>query len=282
MRLSLLILLSLFACGGGGPTTATPLALQTFNPSLGVDLTASTTTVSGAWYRDLVPGTGNVVANGAMLNVDYTGWLPDGTMFGSSQNAGMTFTFVLGSGEVIQGWDEGLIGAKAGGTRQLIIPASLAYADQKRGNIPAYSNLVFQIIIHSATGAVPVEQTTFAASLNVDLAKSIKTANGVYVRDTTAGSGAAATTGQKLTVDYTGWLPDGTKFDASQDHNNTFSFSLGKREVIAGWDEGLAGVQAGATRQLVIPTQLAYGVNGQGSVPPYANLVFSVVVHSIK
>ncbi len=282
MRLSSLLLLVLAACGGGtsGPI---PLERQTFAPSLDVNLSASTRTKSGAYYRDLIPGTGTVVVtSGATLVVDYTGWLADGTLFGSSQSVGQTYTFVLDVGQAIAGWDEGLVGMLVGGTRQLVIPSALAYGPYKRGNIPADSNLVFQVVLHSATAAVSVEETTFAPSLDVNLAASSKTTNGVYLRDTVAGTGAVVATGQTMTVDYTGWLADGTKFDASQDHNSTFSFALGKGKVIAGWDEGLAGVQVGATRQLVIPTQLAYGAAGQGSIPPYANLVFSVVVHSAK
>jgi FKBP-type peptidyl-prolyl cis-trans isomerase len=283
MRSLLLLLLPVIACGGSGPTSAPPLSSQVFNPSLNVNLAASTMTPGGAYYRDLVVGTGATVITGSSVTVDYDGWLADGTHFGSSAADGSTFTFVLGDHQVLQGWEEGLAGVKAGGTRQLVIPAALGYGDRQRGNIPAYSNLVFQVVVRSATGPIPLEQTTFAASLAVDLAASTRTARGVYTRDTAAGSGAGAVAGQTLIVDYTGWLPDGTQFDSSQAHMKTFTFQLGKGTVIAGWDDGLIGVQAGATRQLVIPSELGYGAYGQGgTIPPYANLVFSVVVHTIQ
>ena len=282
MRLSSLLLLSLLACGGG-PTGPIPLEQQKFAASLGVDLAASSKTDTGVYYRDLVQGTGAAAIGCERLNVDYTGWLADGTQFGTS--VGVVpggFNFQLGDGTVIQGWEDGLPGVKAGGTRQLVIPSDLAYGHLKRGNIPPDSNLVFSIVVHSATGAVPIEQTTFAASLNVNLSASVKTAHGVYLRDTAAGTGAVAATGQTLKVDYTGWLADGTRFDASQDHGSSFSFMLGKGQVIPGWDEGLAGVAVGATRQLVIPSSLAYGCYGPGIVPANATLVFSVVVHSAQ
>lgn len=283
MRLSSLLILSLAACGGAAPT-AIPLEKQVFDPSLGVDLAASTRTADGAYYRDVVVGTGNVAVSGGTLIVDYVGYFPDGTQFGSSQATGTTFTFVLGASQVIPGWEEGLPGARAGGTRQLIIPAALAYGNQKRGNIPPNSNLVFTIVIREASGQVPVEKDVFAPALNVNLAASTRTANGVYFRDTAAGNGAPAAAGQTLVVDYVGFLADGTKFDASQDHQSTFTFKLGAGQVIAGWDEGLLGVKPGATRQLVIPSALAYGANpsGYGNVPPYANLVFIVKVYSAQ
>ncbi len=280
MRLSSLFILALFACGGGnsGPIS---LERQTFAPSLNVDLAASTRTTNGVYYRDLVHGTGAVALAHDGLDVDYTGWIADGSEFSSSQGTG-TYNFVLGVGSVLSGWDEGLAGVAVGTTRQLIIPAALGYGSRGGDGLPPNSNLVYQVVVHASARSAPVEQTSFAASLNVNLGASVKTANGVYVRDLTAGSGAAAAPGQTLTVDYIGWLPDGTKFDASQDSGTTFSFIIGKGKVIAGWDEGLSGVQAGATRKLVIPAQLAYGVTGQNKIPPFANLVFDIVVHSIQ
>jgi len=103
------------------------------------------------------------------------------------------------------------------------------------------------------------------------------TASGLRYEDLTLGDGAAAKSGDKVSVHYTGWLTDGTKFDSSLDRGQPFSFNLGRGQVIKGWDEGVAGMQIGGKRKLTIPANLAYGSRGAGRViPPDAELVFEV------
>jgi len=103
------------------------------------------------------------------------------------------------------------------------------------------------------------------------------TPTGLIVEDVSVGKGAVAAAGQKVTVHYTGWLTNGTKFDSSKDRNDPFVFPLGGGRVIKGWDEGVQGMQVGGTRKLTIPPALGYGTRGAGSViPPDATLVFEV------
>jgi FKBP-type peptidyl-prolyl cis-trans isomerase len=99
----------------------------------------------------------------------------------------------------------------------------------------------------------------------------------LQIEELVVGTGAEATTGQKVTVHYTGWLTNGTKFDSSVDRGQPFQFDLGAGRVIQGWDQGVAGMKIGGKRKLTIPPELGYGPRGAGGViPPNATLVFDV------
>jgi FKBP-type peptidyl-prolyl cis-trans isomerase FkpA len=103
------------------------------------------------------------------------------------------------------------------------------------------------------------------------------TASGLIIDELEVGSGATAEKGKQVSVHYTGWLTNGTKFDSSKDRNDPFQFPLGGGHVIRGWDEGVAGMQEGGRRKLTIPPELGYGARGAGGViPPNATLVFEV------
>lgn len=105
----------------------------------------------------------------------------------------------------------------------------------------------------------------------------ITTASGLVIDDIEAGSGDLAEKGSMVSVHYTGWLTDGTKFDSSKDRDDPFNFPLGAGHVIRGWDEGVQGMKVGGKRKLTIPPQLGYGARGAGGViPPNATLVFEV------
>ena len=101
--------------------------------------------------------------------------------------------------------------------------------------------------------------------------------NGLKLQDLQVGEGQEAQSGKKVSVHYTGWLTDGKKFDSSVDRGTPFQFTLGARQVIQGWDQGVLGMKVGGKRKLTIPPTLAYGERGAGGViPPNATLVFEV------
>ncbi len=111
-----------------------------------LDAAAFTTTAQGLTYADIVVGDGPSPKNGQLVVVHYTGWLKDGGKFDSSLDRGEPFTFNLGMGQVIAGWDLGVKGMKVGGKRQLIIPPQLGYGDRGAGGvIPANATLVFEV-----------------------------------------------------------------------------------------------------------------------------------------
>ena len=98
----------------------------------------------------------------------------------------------------------------------------------------------------------------------------------------TSGTGALPKSGDTVTVHYTGWLTDGTKFDSSVDRDDPFAFVLGQGQVIQGWDQGVATMRVGDKARLTIPAELAYGAAGYpGAIPPNATLIFEVELLSI-
>jgi FKBP-type peptidyl-prolyl cis-trans isomerase len=137
------------ACIDTNAPEETPIEKTAFASSLGVDLAASTKTPNGAYYRDIVQGTGPVVQEGDSLAVRYSGWLSNGTQFDSNLAASEPLWFELGAHQVITGFDETLIGVKVGSKRQLIIPPSLAYGPYPYGPIPGNSVLVFSVEVIS-------------------------------------------------------------------------------------------------------------------------------------
>ncbi len=145
---SLCLLLALVsACGGadsGDPTKVT------YADALGVDLDAMRRSDSGLYTLDQQVGTGVEAVDGRSLEVHYSGWLPDGTLFDSSRTRGQPYIFTLGRGTVIKGWDEGLVGMRVGGKRRLILPSDLGYGSSGQGSIPPDSVLVFDVELVSA------------------------------------------------------------------------------------------------------------------------------------
>lgn len=115
----------------------------------------------------------------------------------------------------------------------------------------------------------------------------IEMPDGLKYTDTKSGDGATAAAGNKVSVHYTGWLSKdgakGAKFDSSVDRGQPFDFTLGAHQVIAGWDEGVAGMKVGGQRTLIIPPELGYGSRGAGGViPPNATLIFDVELLKVQ
>ena len=117
--------------------------------------------------------------------------------------------------------------------------------------------------------------------------KVVEMPDGLKYTDNKLGDGAAATAGKKVSVHYTGWLykdgAKGAKFDSSLDRGQPFEFTLGAQQVIAGWDQGVAGMKVGGERTLIIPPELGYGARGAGGViPPNATLMFDVQLLKVQ
>jgi len=119
------------------------------------------------------------------------------------------------------------------------------------------------------------------------IGKFMTTSSGLQIMDTKIGTGATCKPGQICVMHYTGWLyhngVKGQKFDSSLDRGQPFEFPLGKHQVIAGWDEGIAMMKVGGKRTLIIPPELGYGARGAGGIiPPNATLIFDVELLGVK
>lgn len=145
------IAMSLVVAGCGDGTG--PLTNDDFAPTLGVDLDAMVKTASGLYYQDLETGTGTQATAGTVATLHYEAFLTDGTKFDSSRDRGTEFSFRLGAGSVIRGFDEGVRGMRVGGMRKVVIPSNLAYGeDGVPPTIPPNATLVFDIEL---TGVTP-------------------------------------------------------------------------------------------------------------------------------
>ena len=123
----------------------------TFASSLNIDLSAMQLLASGLYVVDVVVGTGEEVVLGTTVVVTYTGWLTDGTQFDSGTLSFPTFPFLTGDNRVVLGFEEGVLGMLAGGTRRIIIPPHLGYGSQARGSIPPGSIMIFEITVDSVS-----------------------------------------------------------------------------------------------------------------------------------
>ena len=272
---------ALAACGGGAKNNdTTPLPPQ---PAYAVVV-------------DNEPGGSSapVVATGDLVTFSYTGWLYDetktdkkGAQFETSvvDSVDKPLTMTVGVGTRIAGWDKALTGMQAGGSRLVIIPSNMAFGpvDIKDSTgkviVPANTSVVYELKVHSFN-TLPSPIPPQPAFTKTDLV---------------TGTGAAAAAKNLVTIRYTGWLYDNTKtdnkgaefFDAYS--GQAFSFLLGVDSRIAGWDQGIVGMQVGGKRRLLIPASMAWAqfglkddATGLYRVPPSTAVVYEIEVTAIN
>ena len=143
----LLIAAAISACSVDEADVPSDPGTETFAPTLGVNIAGMTVKASGLWVQDLMVGTGLEAISGRTLQVQYTGWLSNGQQFDKSTGSGIQV--VLGRGQVIAGWDLGLVGMRPGGKRKLVIASSLAYGSSGQGSIGPNKTLVFDVTVSS-------------------------------------------------------------------------------------------------------------------------------------
>jgi FKBP-type peptidyl-prolyl cis-trans isomerase len=260
-------------------------------------------TASGLYYTVSKEGNGPTPKTGQTLSVNYTGKLMNGNVFDSNTDSSFKhpepFKLPIGKGQVIKGWDEGLMLINKGAKATLYIPSTLAYGSQDRSpQIPANSILIFDVEVldieaspEQPTQRDPAEQANIDDKLLQDYfkknnIKATKTPSGLYYTVTQKGLGATAAKGKKVTMNYTGKTLDGKLFDSNVDpkfnHVSPFTFTLGVGQVIKGWDEGVQLLQLGAKGSFFIPSGLAYGPSAMGNaIAANSVLIFDVEVVGI-
>jgi peptidylprolyl isomerase len=234
-------------------------------------------TASGLASKVLTPGTGKDHPGPAdKVKVDYTGWTKGGQMFDSSVTRGQPITFPLNG--VIPGWTEGVALMVVGEKRRLWIPAALAYGDHPRGGQPA-GDLVFDVELLDIT--VAPKPPAVPEDVKAAPATAKKTASGLQYRPLTPAVGTAHPTAtSSVTVNYSGWTPDGKMFDSSITRGQPASFSLGG--VIKGWTEGVQLMTKGQKMRFWIPGALAYGDKPARPGAPAGPLVFDIELIDFK
>ena len=286
---AILLGLLVAACGPATPDSDTDAAeTETTVEEAGSEAdeteeTGSRVTASGLEYIEVELGSGPRAKSGDLVSVHYTGTLEDGTEFDSSVG-GDPFTFVLGQGSVIAGWDEGIALMNVGGKAELIIPAALGYGASGFGPIPPDATLFFDVeLISTETPPPPSLPPTAEPPTSVDPADFTTTESGMQYVFLTEGDGETPQLGEVANVTFAGWLEDGQKFADSQD-GVPIPFIVGEEQIVPGWDEMVLLMQVGDEVQFILPPELGLGETGSpnGTVPPNATLIFEMTLVSIE
>jgi len=143
-------------------------------------------------------------------------------------------------------------------------------------------NILNLFALQPVGGSAADTSTVMTSTSTPSGGAAITTASGLQMQDLEVGTGTEAMAGDTVTVEYVGELTDGTVFDSTQSHGQPFSFTLGAGRVIAGWDEGVAGMKVGGTRVLSIPPSLGYGAQQVGSIPPNSTLMFEIKLDDVQ
>lgn len=192
--------------------------------------------------------------------------------FANTYEFGEPLEFNIGMGQVIVGWEKGLMGMKVGEIRRLYVPSEMAYGENSLDGIPPNSDLLFEVeLVHADK---PMEPDAFPKDVNKLKWKNL--AKGLEIYDEKAGSGKPAVAATVLKVHYTGWILSGRKFASSKELGKPLEVTLGAGKMIKGWEKGLDGMREGGVRWLRVAPSMGYGATAYSMIPPNSTLVFRV------
>lgn len=260
---------------------------------------------SGLYYIETQKGNGQKPKKGDYAKLHFKVSTIDGKVLYSSYDQGQPMMWEIGQDFDNKGVTEALNLMSKGTKASIIVPSSLAFGEQGRGQmVPPYTTLLYDLELTDIVSKAQLDKENAEkekkAAIEKEQAKkqelsildnylktnkiSVKpTASGLYFIEIKKGTGQQAATGKTVKVHYTGTLLNGTKFDSSVDRKQPFEFTIGKGEVIPGWDEGIAMMKEGGKAKLIVPSRLAYGENGRmPTIPPSATLIFDVELIDVK
>jgi FKBP-type peptidyl-prolyl cis-trans isomerase len=255
---------------------------------------------SGIYYLETKKGTGKAPITDGYVTAHYTVHLLGGEKLFSTIDRGEPVDFKYGSQFENEGFMEVIGMMREGGKANAIIPSSKAFGAQGAGQVvPPFSTLYYDIELikilsleefdakqakkqeaKKAEGLQKEKEEAAAIEKYMkdnNITATTKLPDGLIYVEKQAGTGPKPMEGKKVKVHYTGKLLDGSKFDSSLDKGEPLEFTLGRKQVIDGWDEGISLMNVGGKAMLIIPSKLGYKERGQGNIiPPYSTLVFDV------
>ncbi len=256
-------------------------------------------TESGLYYIETKRGKGSKIDSSKYVKIHFAINLINGNKIFSTRDRGEPIEIEYGKKFDTDGLEEALGKMKKGGKANLIVPSSIAFGEMGRGGvIPPFSILLYDVEIIDIRSKTEydkekalerekqkAENQKMMKSEKAKISKYIKdnnittkpTKDGLYYIETIKGTGEKAESGKKVKVHYSLYLTDGTKLQSSLDSGQPFEFTLGKGQVIRGWDEGISMMNEGGKAKLIVPSIIGYGERGKGKdIPAYTPLVFEV------
>ncbi|MGA2823697.1 MAG: FKBP-type peptidyl-prolyl cis-trans isomerase [Bacteroidales bacterium] len=255
---------------------------------------------SGLYYVEQVEGKGIKIDSGCQVIYNVKISMVNGKqVFGQD-----SMKFVYGKRPDMTGFLEGIKLMKKGGKARLILPSQLAFGAQGYREIPPYTSIIYDVQVvdvkskaeyakmeaaekkkqeEKKANAKKAESSLLKKYLKDNKITAKPTASGLYYIEKVKGTGPQIHAGSKVSVQYTGTLLNGKKFDSSRDRGGKpFDVEVGKGNVIKGWDEGLLHMSKGGKAILIVPSSIAYGEHEMGSIPAYSTLVFDLEVVDVK
>ena len=244
---------------------------------------------SGVYIISLEKGKGRCPVKGEKVELDFSATLLNGQPVGSTFDSPDKFSFVLGEGYTIQGWEEIVPKMHLGDRVKAIIPFDMAYGEHSVGEIPAYANLVYDIKLLKITTAAELQaeaekamkalreesERAFFDYLKVNNITDY-TASGLFFAKSVVTEGAQPQKGQTARIKFEASYLDGTPLGDSEQLGGQYDLEYGQGKVLKGLEEGVGLMRVGEKARFVLPYTLAYGANPYGSIPAYSNLVFDV------